>query len=74
MFNFIDIYILIPVSGSVGMGPSGRGLLCPGAYNAVKKALHLPSFFYYWKQFLIYNIINIATLAISILLITFDSN
>jgi len=27
MFNFIDIYSFIPVSGCVGMGPSA--LLCP---------------------------------------------
>ena len=37
MFNFIDIYIFIPVSGCVGRGP--RALLCPGTYNAVKTAL-----------------------------------
>jgi hypothetical protein len=34
MFNFIDIYSFIPVSGCVGIGPSA--LLYPGAYNAVK--------------------------------------
>jgi hypothetical protein len=34
MFNFIDIYIFILVSGCVGRGPSV--LLWPGAYNAVK--------------------------------------
>jgi len=39
MFDFIDIYIFIPVSGCVGMGPSA--LLWLGAYNAVKTALDL---------------------------------
>jgi hypothetical protein len=34
MFNLIDIYISIPVSGCVGIDP--RAVLCPGAYNAVK--------------------------------------
>jgi len=34
MFNFIDIYSFIPVSGCVGIGPSA--LLGPGVYNAVK--------------------------------------
>ena len=37
MFNFIDIYIFISVSGCEGRDPSA--LLCPGAYYAVKKAL-----------------------------------
>ena len=37
MFNFIDIYNCIPVSGRVGMGPSA--LLYPGVYDAVKTAL-----------------------------------
>ena len=37
MFNFIDIYSFIPVSGCVGMGPSV--LFCPGVYIAVKTAL-----------------------------------
>ena len=37
MFNFIDIYSFIPVSVSVGRGPST--LLWPGTYNAVKTAL-----------------------------------
>ena len=37
MFNFIDIYIFIPVIGCVGRGP--LELLCPGAYNAVKTTL-----------------------------------
>ena len=37
MFNFIDHYIFIPVSGSVDRGP--RALLFPGVYNAVKTAL-----------------------------------
>ena len=36
MFNFIDIYSFIPVSGCVDMGPSA--LLFPGGYNAVKTA------------------------------------
>jgi len=31
IFNFIDIYSYIPVSGCVGMGTSA--LLCPGAYK-----------------------------------------
>jgi len=30
MFNFIDIYSFIPVSGCVGMGPSA--LFFPGVY------------------------------------------
>jgi len=34
LFNFIDIYSFIPVSGYVVMGPTA--LLCWGAYNAVK--------------------------------------
>ena len=34
MFNFIDIYSFIPLSGSVGMGPSA--LFCPGVYIDVK--------------------------------------
>jgi len=38
MFNSIDICSFIPVIGCVGMGP--RALICPGAYNAVKMALH----------------------------------
>ena len=37
MFNFIDIYSFIHVSGCVGISPSA--LLCLGAYNAVKTAL-----------------------------------
>jgi hypothetical protein len=37
MFNFIDIYSFISVSGCVGMDPSA--LLFPGAYNVVKTAL-----------------------------------
>jgi hypothetical protein len=37
MFNFIDNYSFIPVSGCVGIGTSA--LLCPVAYNAVKTAL-----------------------------------
>jgi hypothetical protein len=37
MFNFIDIYSFIPVSGCVGMGAGA--LLCPGANNAVKTTL-----------------------------------
>jgi hypothetical protein len=36
MFNFIDIYSFIPVSGCVDMGPSA--LLFPGVYNAIKTA------------------------------------
>ena len=39
MFNLIDIYSIIPVSGCVGMDPSV--LLCPGASNADKMALVL---------------------------------
>ena len=39
MFNFIDIYSFIPVSGCVSSGPIA--LLCPGGYNAVKTALVL---------------------------------
>ena len=39
MFNFIDIYNFIPVSGCVCMGPSA--LLFPGAYNAVKMDLQI---------------------------------
>jgi hypothetical protein len=38
MFNFINIYSFIPASACVGMGLSV--LLCPGAYNAAKMALH----------------------------------
>jgi hypothetical protein len=37
-FNFIDIYIFIPASACVGMGPSA--LLCLEAYNAAKMALY----------------------------------
>ena len=37
MFNFIDIYSFIPVSGCVGMGPSA--LFCPGVYITVTMAL-----------------------------------
>jgi len=37
MFNFIDIYSFIPVSGCVSRTPSA--LLFPGAYNAVKTPL-----------------------------------
>ena len=37
MFNFIDIYSFIPVSGCVGIGPSA--LLYLGAYYAVKTTL-----------------------------------
>ena len=45
MFNFIDIYSFILVSGCVGMGTST--LLCPGAlrYNAVKTALSTSNIF-----------------------------
>ena len=39
IFNFINIYSVIPVSGCVGMGPSA--LFCPGAYNTVKMVLCL---------------------------------
>ena len=39
MFNFINIYSFIPVSGCVDMGPSA--MLCQGAYNAVKIALNI---------------------------------
>ena len=34
MFNFIDNYIFISVSGCVGRGPSARNF--PGEYNGVK--------------------------------------
>ena len=37
MFNLIDIYSFINVSGCVDRSPTT--LLCPGAYNAVKTAL-----------------------------------
>ena len=37
MFNFIDIYSFIPVSGCVGMIPSS--LLFPGACDALKTSL-----------------------------------
>jgi len=37
MFNFIDIYIFIPVSSFVGRGPCA--LFFPGAKNAIKTAL-----------------------------------
>jgi len=37
MFNLIDIYSFIPVSGCVCLGTSA--LLCPGVYNTVKTAL-----------------------------------
>ena len=40
MFNFIDIYSFIPVSGCVGIGPSA--LLCPGAYNVIKTTRGYP--------------------------------
>jgi hypothetical protein len=43
IFNFIDIYSFIPVSGYVAMGLSA--LLCPGVYNVVKTALYS----LYWK-------------------------
>jgi hypothetical protein len=39
MFNSIDNYSFIPVSGCVGMGPSP--LFCQGAYNAVWMALNI---------------------------------
>ena len=49
MFNFIDIYSFIHASGCVCMGPSG--LLCPGAYNAVKTVLDIMlSCFVCYKQ------------------------
>jgi hypothetical protein len=38
----LTIYIFIPVSGFVGMGPNA--LLFPGAYNAVKTALNILSY------------------------------
>jgi hypothetical protein len=38
MFNFIDIYSFIPVSGCVGRGHRCTGLTI-GDYNAVKTAL-----------------------------------
>jgi hypothetical protein len=37
MFNCIDIYSFIPVSGCLGRGPIA--LLFPGAYYAIKTAL-----------------------------------
>jgi len=37
----------VPMSGCVGMGLSA--LLCLGAFNAVKMALHMPTF-YFFKQ------------------------
>jgi hypothetical protein len=37
MFNIIDIYSFISMSGCVGRGPGV--LFCPGSYNAVKTAL-----------------------------------
>ena len=43
MFNFIDVYSFVYVSGCVSMGPSA--LLCPGSYNAVKTVLVLPRMF-----------------------------
>ena len=49
MFNCIDIYSFIHVSGGVCMGPIG--LLCPGAYNAVKMVLDIMlSCFVCYKQ------------------------
>ena len=39
MFNFTYIYSFIPMSGSVGMGPSV--LPCPGARDAVKTVVLL---------------------------------
>ena len=41
MFNVIDIYSFIHVSGCVGVGPSE--LLFPGAINVVKTALNTVS-------------------------------
>ena len=41
MFNFIDIYSFIPVSGFVGMGRSA--LIFPGAYYAAKMVLSTQS-------------------------------
>ena len=35
MFNFIDIYSFIPVSGCVGMDTTA--LYCPRAYNVVRR-------------------------------------
>jgi hypothetical protein len=37
MFNCIDIYSFIPVSGCLGRGPTA--LLFPGAYYDIKTAL-----------------------------------
>jgi len=59
MFHFIDIYSFIHMSGCVGMGPSA--LLCPGAYDAVTRALviwedlltcrkHLHDCHFYWSD------------------------
>jgi len=42
MFNFIDNYSFIPVSGCVGRDPSA--LPCPGAYNAVKTVLSMVNY------------------------------
>ena len=39
MFNFIEIYSFIPVSGCVGLGTSA--LCCPGAYSTVKTVLYV---------------------------------
>jgi hypothetical protein len=44
MFNFIDNSSLIHVSGCVGKASSA--LLCPGAYNVVKMALHMLSWIF----------------------------
>ena len=43
IFDLIDIYSFIPVSGCVGMGP--RPLFCPGAFNAVKTTLNAISLY-----------------------------
>jgi len=37
MFNIIDIYSFISMSGCIGRGTGV--LFCPGSYNAVKTAL-----------------------------------
>ena len=49
IFDLIDIYSFIPVSGCVGMGPSS--LFCPGAFNAVKTTLKAVSLYAQKKIF-----------------------
>ena len=53
MFNSIDNYSFIPVSGCVGMGPSP--LFCQRAYNAVWMALNItPCGYTNWLSHTIY--------------------